>query len=543
MARESRFIDDNEPVAPRRRESSAKKEAPRAEDDAKAENIKIERIIDDTSSIPIADEGGSGGGKRIALLIVAVLLGFAIIGAGVYALIHFVLMPENNSIAVVEATETLSPTMPDEPTLATEPPTEPPTEAPTEDPNVTLANAYLQKMSDREKMCQMFIVTPEVLTSNGDDSDDDSAVTVAGEQTKKSLEEYPVGGIIYFADNLEDREQTRDMIRNTQHYASTPLFIAVDEEGGEVARVAEKLDTKKFYPMFYYRNSGEQIAHDVAKVNAFNIRRFGFNMDNAPVADVMSSADSAIGKRAYSDDFEQAATLVASAVKGYDDGEVISVLKHFPGHGSVTEDTHDGEAVITRTVDELKANELLPFKAGIDAGADMVMVGHLTVNALDKEMPASLSDKVVPELLRKELGYDGIVITDSMMMGAVSDYDYDSLIKGLFAADVDIILMPDNLDKYLNAMEKALKSGAITQDQIDAKVTKILALKYKQGILKADTAAVAAETTAPTEAAAATEAATVPAGTVAATTAPTEAVTTALPTETAAPVQTPSVAA
>lgn len=536
MSREPRFIDDNDAGAPRKRESAS-----RFEEDTKS-GIKIERIEDDVEQKPERSDDGEkrGGGKKVALLIAALLLGFAIIGAGVYALIHFVFMPNDVKGGEVEATETLAPTMPEEPTL-TPIPTQPPTEAPTEPEYNTLADEYIKNMSDREKICQMFIVTPEVLTASEDDSEDSGAVTVAGDMTKKSLEEYPVGGLIYFAGNLEDADQVRSMIRNSQRAAKTPMFISVDEEGGDVARVAQKLGTKKFYPMFNYKDYGEEIAHDVAGVNAFNIRRFGFNMDYAPVADVLSNpANTVIGKRAYSDDFAQAASLVAAAVKGYDEGEVISVLKHFPGHGGTAEDSHEELAVVEATVDDLKKNELLPFKSGIEAGADMVMVGHLVVKDLDPDLPATLSSKVVPELLRKYLGYDGIVISDSMSMGAIQDFDYNTIVKGLFAADVDIILQPDNIEKYIEAFDTLLDSGDITMEQIDAKVRKIIALKYKQGILKSDLITAADETTAATDAAIAP---TTDATDAEAPQAPAETVVTDLPVETAAPAEEPTVAA
>ena len=429
------------------------------------------------------------GGKKIALIILAIVLGFAILGSSVYALVHFVLSPDqqtsDSDTAVTEA-----PTLPEEPTLTPDP-TQPPTEAPTAAPagakEAALADAYMKDLSARDKMCQLFIVTPEALTAGLDDSEDSdaTAVTVAGEMTKKSLEEYPVGGIIYFGDNIVDESQLKSMISNSQKYAKTPLFISVDEEGGDVARVADKLKTKTLKPMMEYKDKGASTAYNNAYAIASYLAPLGFNMDNAPVADVLSNPDNTvIGKRAYSDDYEQAAELVRGAVQGFNDGGVISVLKHFPGHGSTAEDSHEGLAYVKTTAEDLKKNELLPFKKGIEVGADMVMVGHLIVSDLDADLPATLSSKVVPELLRKELGYDGIVISDSMSMGAITDnYDYEAIVKGLFAADVDIILQPDNLDKYLDSMESLLESGAITQEQIDAKVKKILTLKYTRGIM------------------------------------------------------------
>lgn len=526
MARQPRFIDDD---APRRTGNHAARyergpsrfapdvsDAPKTElHDELSERIKAaerepaqaEHFSDDSTKVFAIEKGGrfddeppkKGGGKKLALMILAIVLVFAIIGAGVYALVHFVLTPDQNTRDQTTVTEI--PAIPEEPSLTPDPtkePTEPPTEAPTEKKDyAAMADEYMKKMSDREKICQLFIVTPEVLTAGLDDSDSISVVTQAGEMTKSSLEEYPVGGVIYFAGNLESQDQTTEMISNSQKYSATPLFIAVDEEGGDVARVASKLGTQQFKPMFEYKDKGESTAHDNAEIIASNLRALGFNMDNAPVADVLSNPDNTvIGHRAYSDDFTQAAALVSSAVKGFNDGGVINVLKHFPGHGDTDEDSHEGFAYVKKTADELKKNELLPFKSGIEAGADMVMVGHLVVEDLDPDNPATLSSKVVPELLRKELKYDGIVITDSMSMGAITENygDYETIVKGLFAADIDIILQPDDLDGYISAIESLLDSGDITQEQIDAKVKKILTLKYSEGIMKAsDTAQSATE--------------------------------------------------
>lgn len=549
MARQPRFIEDDEPrrrgshtpryerepadVAPTKEKvKPAERPAP-VDDDTKRIEDDVEKILDEASAATEKDDTApaeadhrrfeddeddapaKSSGKKLAMMILAIVLCFAIVGAGVFALIHFVIMPQPDKDATAEIAVTEPPPIPEEPTLTPDP-TQPPTEAPTEPDYSVLADTYMKDLSTRDKICQLFIVTPEVLTAGLDDSDSEGAVTLAGEMTKKSLAEYPVGGIIYFADNLVDQEQTKEMIANSQKYSSTPLFIAVDEEGGDVARVAEKLGTTKFKPMFEYKDKGEDTAHDNAEVIASNLRAIGFNMDNAPVADVLSNPDNTvIGDRAYSDDYSQAAALVKAAVQGFNDGGVINVLKHFPGHGDTEEDSHEGFAYVKATVEDLKKNELLPFKSGIEGGADMVMVGHLVVEDLDPDAPATLSSKVVPELLRKELGYNGIVITDSMSMGAITENytDYETIVKGLFDADIDIILQPDDLDAYIDAIESLLESGDIKQEQIDAKVKKILTLKFSEGIIKsgADTSAApqaAAETTPAATEAPASEAAT-----------------------------------
>lgn len=411
--------------------------------------------------------------SKVIVIIAVILLLVTALGAGAYLLINYVIAP-NTVQAEPPATEA--------PTAAvTEAPTAAPTQAPPTEPQAVVnAKNYLAGMSDREKICQLFIVTPEALTG------EDGAVTLAGEKTKASIEQYPVGGIIYFSDNLADADQTKTMISNSQSYAKTPMFICVDEEGGSVARVAEKLGTNKFKNMFEYRSEGENIAQNNAKMIAEDIKQFGFNLDFAPVADVFSNPEHDLfAERAYSDNAEQASKLVAAAVKGFNDGGIIPVLKHFPGHGDTAEDSHEGTATLNKTLEELRACELLPFKSGIGAGPGMVMVGHITVPSIDPDKPATLSGKIVPELLRKELGYDGVVITDSMSMGAITDnYGYADIVKGIFDADIDMILCPTSLDEYISAIEAALKDGSITKGQLDAKVERILKLKYERGIIK-----------------------------------------------------------
>lgn len=416
--------------------------------------------------------------SKIIIIITVILLLLTALGAGAYLLITYVIAP-NMAKQEIPATET--PTAAAVTEAVTEAPTAAPTEAlPTELPAAANAKNYLAGMSDKEKICQLFIVTPEVLTN------EDGAVTLAGEKTKESIGKYPVGGIIYFSDNLEDENQTKTLISNSQSYAKTPMFIGVDEEGGTVARVADKLGTTKLDNMFTYRDKGEATAMSNAKTIASDIKQFGFNLDFAPVADIWTNPENTvIGERAYSDNAEQDSKLVAAAVKGFNEGGILPVLKHFPGHGDTAEDSHEGAATLNKTADELKAGELLPFKSGIGSGASMVMVGHITVPSIDPDKPATLSSKIVPELLRKELGYDGVVVTDSMSMGAITDnYGYADIVKGIFDADIDMILCPTNLDEYIGAIEAALKDGSITKEQLDAKVERILRLKYEKGIMK-----------------------------------------------------------
>ena len=366
-----------------------------------------------------------------------------------------------------------SPTTEPAPTATPEPTPEP---TPTPDPVQEQAEALLADMSLHEKVCQLFVVRPEVLTGL-------SPVTVAGEATQLSLAEYPVGGLIYSVDNLVTQEQTREMIGNTQSYSKIPLIISADEEGGNVGRLMYKLGTTFIHSMYSYKDEGPETAYQNALTIGRDMTSCLFNTDYAPVTDVWTNpANTVIGDRAYSDNFEQAAELVASAVRGFTDAGVVCCLKHFPGHGDTDTDTHEGAAVVNKSLDELRAGELLPFVSGIEAGADMVMIGHITVTALD-EVPATISQAVITGLLREELGWDGVVITDSLDMGALAGYDSGEVCVRYLEAGGDILLGVPDLGTAVGAIESAVAEGRLTEQRLDESVLRVLSLKIEHGII------------------------------------------------------------
>jgi beta-N-acetylhexosaminidase len=380
-----------------------------------------------------------------------------------------------------EEPETVTEKQSDEqqPSAITDTKTEKPAENVIEDDEIT---KMMAEMSLHEKICQLFVVTPESLTGY-------DLVTESGAATLEALKEYPVGGLIYFAQNLENVEQTKTMLAATAESNSTvsdiPLFFAVDEEGGIVARCAEKLGTTEFKPMYKYRKKGADTAYKNAYTIASDIAELGFNLDFAPVADTWSNPDNTvIGTRAYSDDFEQTAELVASAVKGFKDGGVVCSLKHFPGHGDTAEDSHVGMASSYKTVDELENAEYLAFESGIEAGADMVMIGHITMVNIDNQ-PASLSKTIITDELRGKLCFDGVVVTDALAMGALANYySSDEISVAVLKAGGDLLLMPEDLESAVKGVEKAVKNGDLTEKRIDESLERVLRLKKDRGILK-----------------------------------------------------------
>lgn len=353
------------------------------------------------------------------------------------------------------------------------------TEPVPDDPLLRQAEQIAADMTLREKLCQLMILSPDTLSGS-------SPTTAVGEAMQTALEEYPVCGFSFGQGNLRTRDQTVSMLSDLQSMATLGLFFCVDEEGGTVWRVMgnPQMGTTRLDSMFSYREEGGATAYRNAETIAEELSLLGFNVDFAPVADVWSNPDNTvIGTRAYSDDNTQAAELVAQAVRGFHAGNIACTLKHFPGHGDTAEDTHKGAATVRRTKEDLYAGELLPFRAGIEAGADLVMIGHLSVPALDPDEPATFSYPIVTELLRGELGFDGVVITDSLGMGALSRYSEAERCQKALAAGCDILLGITNPEETLEALMQAVESGTLTQERIDESVVRILKLKLSRGIL------------------------------------------------------------
>lgn len=338
------------------------------------------------------------------------------------------------------------------------------------------AQTLLDGMTTHEKICQLLIVHPEALTGGG-------TVTGMTDSLAAALREYPVGGVLLSAGNMTSGEQLAALTAALSNGCKTAPLISVDEEGGRVARLMNTVGTTKLGSMYSYRAQGTQGAHDNAQTIARDIAAYGFNTDFAPVADVWTNKRSnAIGDRAYSDDYDEAAELVAAAVKGFHDGGVICCLKHFPGHGSTKTDSHDGAATVDKTLPQLRQEDLKPFMSGIAAGADMVMVGHLTVPTMD-DAPASVSRKIVTNLLRYDLSFRGVIVTDGLQMQALAQYaDGEKAVLAL-AAGNDMLLEISDVPGTVAAIEKALVDGTLTQAALDQSVLRILQLKLAHGIV------------------------------------------------------------
>ena len=343
-------------------------------------------------------------------------------------------------------------------------------------------NEIISGMTLEEKAAQLFMITPEALTGM-------DPVTAAGETTRKALEEYPVGGIIYFRKNLVNPEQVRTMTANIQTYAmertGLPLLLSVDEEGGSVTRFGNNpgFDFDASADMKAIGESGDpQQAYELGERLGSFLYDLGINMDNAPDADVLSNPQNTVVRdRSFGSDCEVVSEMALAELRGLESQGVIGMLKHFPGHGATAGDTHEGYAYTDASLEEMKANELVPFADGIEAGVDVIMVGHISCpQVTGDDLPASLSEKMTTQILRQEMGYDGFLITDAMNMGAVSEnYSSSEAAVAAIRAGIDMILMSQDFQQAYEGILNAVESGELTEERIDESLRRITALKLK----------------------------------------------------------------
>lgn len=338
-------------------------------------------------------------------------------------------------------------------------------------------------MTLEQKVAQLFIVTPEALVEGV------SQVTQAGDMTREGVTAHPVGGIVYFAQNLLDPEQTTTMLANVkQFYAdagNVAPFIAVDEEGGTVVRVAdnEAFGAQDVGDASALGSAGDtEAAKRAAEQIADYLMPLGFNLDFAPVADVVDPLRSdTMGLRSFSSDAAVAADMVRAEVEGFRDKKMLCCAKHFPGIGAAAGDSHEGAITIDSTNEELETVDLVPFRAAIEAGVPMIMVGHVSLpNIVGDSTPAPLSSAVVQGMLRDSLGYTGIIVTDSLSMGAITDYytPAEAAVAAL-KAGCDIPLMPERFDEAYQGVLNAVQAGELTEERIDESLIRILAAKQE----------------------------------------------------------------
>ncbi len=292
-----------------------------------------------------------------------------------------------------------------------------------------------------------------------------------------------LGGVLYLGPNVVDADQLGRFSSGLQGVTTNGvgLLIAVDQEGGRVNRVLTGVDVQP---------SARSLAGDPAAVTASaavtaeQLSALGVNVVLAPVADVTDNVEGVIGDRSYGGDPRVVAEMVVAAIEGLQSNDVAAAAKHWPGHGSTSTDSHQQLAVLDLDSATWAGRERIPFEAAVDAGVDIVMVGHLALPALDPSGdPATVSPILLDQLLRDDLGFDGVVMTDALDMGAVGSFDPGELAVRSILAGADVLLVPTDLAAAAAAISTAIEQGRLTMDRLDESVHRILTLKGRLGLL------------------------------------------------------------
>ena len=346
----------------------------------------------------------------------------------------------------------------------------------------------LRKMTLREKVGQLFFVRPEALDPDihWENPPTDLAplkLQEVNEKMKQQNKSYPVGGIILYDWNINDEAQLAKFLPQLKALNGKPL-ICIDEEGGRVARLANNpnFHVKKYESMAAIGATGNPAnAYECGNTIGTYLKKYGFDIDFAPVADVNTNPDNIIiGKRAFSDDPAVAAPMVVNYLQGLKDAGIVGCIKHFPGHGDVKTDTHYGYAQTQKTWAEMLSCEMVTFRAGIDWGCQLVMTAHIGApKVIGSDIPSTMSSVMLQNKLRGELGYRNIIVTDALEMGAITkQYTNVDAVLGCLQAGVDIVLCPKEYAEVFDAVVKAVENGTISETRLNDSVRRILMLKY-----------------------------------------------------------------
>lgn len=331
-----------------------------------------------------------------------------------------------------------------------------------------------------QKVAQLFFVTPEAVGGS-------TAVTEVSDGMKTGYMDYPVGGVICMKKNLTGPDQTRELLQGLQKLSretlGVPIFLGVDEEGGTVARIANQT-------AFGVENVGNMAhigatddtgkAYQAGATIGTYLYDLGFTVDFAPVVDVLTNPENKLmAKRSFGSDASLVGAMATEFMVGLEEQGVLACAKHFPGHGDTKEDSHEGFAFTDKTLEELRTQELIPFAEQIAQGVSFIMVGHISApNILGDSCPSSLSEVMITDVLREEMDYDRIVITDALNMGAIAN-NYTSGDAAVMAlqAGVDILLMPKDFSGAYDAVLKAVESGELSEERLEESLVRILKVK------------------------------------------------------------------
>ncbi|QGU96866.1 beta-N-acetylhexosaminidase [Clostridium bovifaecis] len=307
--------------------------------------------------------------------------------------------------------------------------------------------------------------------------------------TKSLIEKYKVGGIVLFGSNIQGSEQLLDLVNSLKKENlknKIPLFLSVDEEGGKITRMPKEF---KRFPnnKAIGKINDMELSNNIGRTIGDEIKSFGFNMDFAPVLDINSNPKNpVIGSRSFGANPDVVSNLGIETMKGIQSENVIPVVKHFPGHGDTSVDSHIGLPTVNNDLNRLQSFELIPFAEAIEKSADAVMIAHILLPKIDKENPSSMSKIIITDILRADLKFNGVVITDDMTMGAITkNYNISKAAIKSVEAGSDVILVChgyENEIKVINDLKDAVSKGEISEQRIDESVYRILKLKGKYNL-------------------------------------------------------------
>lgn len=351
------------------------------------------------------------------------------------------------------------------------------------DPVEEAVNRVVAALTLEERVGQMIMPGRPYRVAGG-------AQLTIDDDLRAMLRETGAGGFILFGANVRDPEQVRRLVEDLQASVPIPLIIAIDQEGGVVRRVvpSERMPATAIPSARQVgRTANERLAYELARVIGRELRSLGVTMNFAPVADVITNpANTVIGSRAFGTTPDLVARMVAAMVRGMQDEGISAVIKHFPGHGDTVVDTHEGVAVVPHSIERLREIELVPFARGIEAGADGVLTAHVVVPAVgDRRRPATLDPAIITGLLRSEFDYNGLVVSDSLVMGAItSEFTPEEAVVAAVEAGVDILLLPANPLAARDAIVAAVDRGQISVERINASVRRILRVKFRRDLMR-----------------------------------------------------------
>lgn len=349
-------------------------------------------------------------------------------------------------------------------------------ENPTDNENkIDKIEEMIKNMTIEEKIGQLIIVGKDGLEIDEDDI--------------YQMEVNKVGGFIFFSRNIDNESQVLNLLNNLKENNTSnkiPLFLSIDEEGGRVSRLSKiykKLPTAKKLGEV----NNKELSIEYGKILGLSLKEFGFNLDFAPVLDINSNPKNpVIGDRSFGNTASKVIDNGLSVMEGIRSQGIISSVKHFPGHGDTSVDSHLDLPRIDKSFDELESLELAPFREAVNKNTDMIMVAHILFPQLDKEFPASMSNEIINGLLRSKLNYNGVIVSDDMTMGAITqNYSIEEGVVKFLKGGGDIALVchgKDNPSNVIAAIKRAIEENEISIDEIDQRLYRILTLKEKYNL-------------------------------------------------------------